>query len=1242
MFFLGFTTLAQNVRYNTLDFETISAKEGLSQVSVNDITRDSYGFIWAATQDGLNRYDGYNFRVYKRNPRDNSSLSFNYVQCIFEDIEKNLWVGTLMGLNKYNPKTETFKQYVYDFKNNNSPASNDVSAITQTESKDLWIATNGGWLNRLSPSIEKFTRFKIASLIGKPSVLSVSINSLTPLPGNILLIGTSNGLYLFDVTSLSIQEIPIIEGNNQVFVSSVDKSNSDKNLYFIGTQSVGLYQFDIISKKITSLSTNYIADLPVSSVQITGVVELPSGELCIGTQQHGLVIESKETISRNFFDESNPYSIGANNISNLLYDDSGILWIGTEGGGIAKFDILRKPFYSIRRNALNPNSLSHSFVYSIYKNENKSDELWIGTGDGGLNILNLRTGINKIYRHNPSDAGSIGSDYIIDIFRSSTGRMWIATVGGGLNLFNETTGRFSRYLYKQDDKSATSSNRVRHIYEDSDLSLWVATDDGLYILSPEGVEIKRISTDDGLSSNKLRYIYKDRFGLYWIGSIDAGVTLYNPQKNSFFIYRNKHDDSTSLSSDAVTTIFEDSSNNLWITTGGGGINKFNREKGNFSFITTANGLPNDVCYAMVEDTPGTFWISTNYGLSRYDSKQETFKNYTEAHGLQSNEFNRGGFFKGSDGTLYFGGTNGLTYFKSSEILPNLNSYNVVLTDFLISSKSILDLPQGSSPLKQSLLHTNSIKLNYDQGVFSISFAALSFRNPELNKYAYILEGFDSRWNEVGSRTIAYYTNVPPGEYVFKVKATNGDGMWNEEPRTLTIIITPPFFLSNFAKILYITLLVLLLYMVYRRFDNRNKKEMERTREELNAQKKYAEELFKTQSDLINARLKAEEMNKLKTSFLANMSHELRTPMNGILGLATMIQDELEDTDPNKDYVRRIYDSGQRLMDTLNLILDLSVLESSKLRPAKTEVDLVAILNRLESKYSGKTEDKGIMFSFESSYSGFITLSDARLFMGVIDNLLSNALKFTREGFIVLSFSTEERNGKNYAVTYVADSGIGIPDDKKDVIFEEFRQVSEGLSRSHEGNGLGLTIAKKFVEVLGGELTFRSSLGKGSTFFVYLPIESAPIMDTTAIVVEHEPDSVTEPKPSDTLPHVLAVEDDSSNTIIVKLFLKKYAIVDTVLTAKDAIEYCKNNRYDIILMDINLGGELSGLDAVKEIRKQANYSRTPIVALSAYAMVGDREKFLENGCTHYLAKPYKKQELQLLIKNIIHEREVEDL
>lgn len=1241
MFFLGGLSFAQNVRFNTIDFETISSKEGLSQVTVNDLLKDSYGFIWVATQDGLNRYDGYNFRVYKRNPRNNSSLSFNYVQCLYEDTDKNLWVGTLMGLNKYDPKTETFKRYVYDIKNTNAPASNDISAITQSDSKDIWFGSSGGWLNRLSPNIEKFTRYKLLSLIGNTRLSAVSITSLTALKGNYLLIGTSKGLFLFDCTSLSITEIPIANNNN-IYISSVSKSSINYNEFYIGTQFYGLFKLDYSSKKVTPFLNNYIADLPVKDVQITDVVESPKGELYIGTLRQGLIIHTKQITTRNYFDESNGFSIKVNSISNLLYDNTGMLWIGTEGGGIAKLDLMRKPFYTIRRNALNPNSLSHNFVHSFYKNPTKPDELWIGTGEGGLNILNLKTGINRIFKHNPKDESSIGANYVIDILRSTSGKMWIATVGGGLNLFNETTEKFTRFKHDESDNSTISSNRVRHIFEDTDKTLWVSTDKGLDIFTAEGKKIRSITTNDGIASDKLRYVYKDKFGLYWIGSIDAGITVYNPKNNSFTIYKNRQDDSTSLSSDAITSIFEDTANNLWITTGGGGLNKFNREKNNFSFITTADGLPNDVCYAMVEDTPGVFWISTNHGLSQYDSKQETFKNYTEAHGLQSNEFNRGGFFKGSDGTLYFGGTNGLTYFKSSEILPNLNSYNVVLTDFLISSKSVLDLPVNSSPLKQSLLFTKSIELNYDQGVFAISFAELSFRNPELNKYAYILEGFDSKWNEVGSRTIAYYTNVPPGEYIFKVKATNEDGVWNDNPRTLIITITPPFYLSIYAKIFYLSSIVLLLYLLYRHFNQRNKREIERTKGELEAERKYAAELFKTQSDLINARLKAEEMNRLKSSFLANMSHELRTPMNGILGLATMISDELDDNDPNKDYVHRIYDSGQRLMETLNLILDLSVLESSKLKPAKTEVDLISILNQLESKYQEKAESKGLLFTFESNYTEFVTLSDARLFMGVIDNLLSNALKFTREGFIVLSFSTEKRNGKDYAVTYVADSGIGIPDDKKDVIFEEFRQVSEGWGRSFEGNGLGLSIAKKFVEVLGGELTFRSTLGKGSTFFVYLPIESELLKDTQAIVVKHDAAITTEIKPEETLPLVLAVEDDSSNTLIVKLFLKKYAIVDSVLSAKEAINHCRKKHYDIILMDINLGGELSGLEAVQIIRKIENYSNTPIVALSAYAMVGDREKFLENGCTHYLAKPYKKQDLQLLIKNIIHERESEKL
>lgn len=770
---------------DNLSFEQIFLEHGLSQSIVQCICQDRAGFMWFGTEDGLNQFDGYEFTVLRNDPADSNSLSYNNVTALCEDYSGNLWIGTFYGgLNCYNPRTRQIRRFRNDPGNPGSLSHNNIHVIYEDASHTLWIGTDNG-LNQLLPGDENY-RFIRHPHSDDPN--SLSHNTIRAIcegaPGE-LWIGTDGGLnHLIPAPDRPHITRFSLASNPEVYALFLDH----RGLLWIGTRGGGLNCLNPANGKMTRFFAAPGNPKSLSHSEIYAIHEDRDGNLWLGTNGGGLCLLNS---ARNEFrtyrhDPVDPASISYNEIRALFEDQSGLIWIGTYGAGINKVDRGKTQFTRYEPNPHDANSLNQPIVWSIF--EDDTGVLWIGTHGGGLNRFDRRTNTWKHFRHQPGDRTSLSHDIVRLVLEDRAGNLWVATHGGGICRFDRRTEKFARYTHQPDNPASLAGDQIRCIYADRSGALWIGTyGAGLDKLVQPGEFIHyRNQLDDStsLSNDFVRTIYEDSTGMLWIGTEGGGLNRMNPATGKFTHFRAQPNSPTKLNNDYIFTIYDDQHGQLWLGTWGGGLNKFQKSTGEFTHYTESDGLPNDAIYGILEDERGNLWLSTNNGLSRFDPVAETFQNYTVEDGLQSNEFNGGAYFKSRRGEMFFGGIRGFNAFFPAEIQNNQFVPPVIITRFSkLNREMMFDRP--FSEIEQ-------LKLSYRDYVFSFEFAALDFTAPEKNQYAYKMEGLDTDWLRTDSKKrFATYTTLSPGEYTFRVKGSNSDGVWNETGSALKIRITPP-------------------------------------------------------------------------------------------------------------------------------------------------------------------------------------------------------------------------------------------------------------------------------------------------------------------------------------------------------------------------------------------------------------------------------------------------------------------
>ena len=1256
-----------SIAQTSINFERISTDHGLSQSDINCIYQDEIGYMWFGTHDGLNKFDGYDFTVYNPDKKRSGTINSNLIFDIEGDYDGNLWIGTTgSGLNFFDKKTGKFTQYRYSEDDNNSLSNDHITTLFRDSKKRLWIGTNEG-LNMLDLSKDrdsiKFNRYNPEQ---DPFVTGWDGNAIYTIfedSQERIWIGGHDGLYIMLRDRNGDFYFRLINEDIGLPTLNVRTIVEDKfGRLYIGTNE-GLFtlSYNGITTEIFPLLEGYYNDL-ITTADDRIWAATASGLLYLkNTSRDDLPI----LVERFEYDPRNSKSLSKNIVKSLYIDKTGILWVGTNGGGLNKFDPDQKQFRHIRKTQ-DPNSLSYDKIRSMFEDSNGT--LWIGTEGGGLNMLPSGTNsyddfknflaITKAFTITEIETGNarkllIGAEnfpglYQLDIsgggpieekdfvavpeinrsvfalLADSNRNVWIGTYGGGVYrwLYNPSSKTYSKdvLFYDEANPKGISSNIIRSMIEDSHGNIWLATGDGLC----------KISTSE--------------------------IAKKNPK---FDKYKNVPGDETSISHNYILSIYESNDQQLWVGTFGGGLDKFipetDTDPSGFINYSEGDGLPNNVIKGILEDEQGNLWVSTNKGLSKFNPENETFKNYDSNDGLQDNEFQELACLKRKDGEMLFGGINGFNSFYPEAITDNTYGAQTVITNFSVFNEQVEIGEQlnGRVILESSLDLTKTIKLKHWENNFSFEFAALHFAAPKKNKYAYKLQGFDEDWIYTNAdKRFATYTNLSPGDYSLMVKASNNDGVWDATPSILKISVVPPFWKTPWAYLVY-ALFALLLLWAYRRYTI------------IGTTEKHQLEL-----DQLNKE-KTEELHRLKLEFFTNISHEFRTPLTLIKGPLEYLRKNAQKIDTSE--VHEQYDIMHKntnyLMRLVNQLLDFRKVSRGNMKLVVRNGNIVDFIKEVGEPFQFLAHKNQIEFEVIASQEHMDTWFDFDALEKIMNNLLSNAFKFTpKKGRVTVelhytdkSDSNEQSNDNNARdiSIFVKDSGPGISQDNAAQIFERFYVEKDKSKKNLDGAGIGLSFTKQLVELHQGSIDVQSKINEGTTFIVSLPIlreayeglDDISIKDITdadyfmrsseaeslAISINDELADENISVARAKLPVLLVVDDNKDIRTFIKQALQHDYAVYEADDGKRGLEMTLKLLPNIILTDVIMP-VMDGVEFCEKVKTRQETSHIPVIMLTARASQESEIKGLRNGADDYIKKPFDMDLLQLKLSNTIKQRE----
>jgi len=817
-----FLQLTVNAQYEKMNFEHLTLKDGLSQITINSMIQDSHGFIWFATQDGLNRYDGVENKIYRpvlESPE--TSIAGSFVNYIFEDTNSDIWIATFTGLSRYDREEDRFYNFYHNPNDSNSISNNVVFFIQSDSHNNIWVFTPGGADKLILPE-EENDSLKVIHLTTNLTA-NTNIQNLSGWAkdknGDVWISSRGNGLFRISKKELQ-KEIPIPK--QYTLQPNTENSLPSDNLLAITTDVNGnpwIYSHKTFTKvmaegeKVNFINHKVDGEIPANLNGFSFFVDDLENVLC-GIRNSGLYVYStKKKKLYNYRNENyNPRSLINNNINAIIKDNSGVLWLGTSNG-ISRYNPDKNKFKHFEPQPNNPNWLIDPFVFSL--SVDKFGNYWAGTNNGnGLFVYSPIDNKFKNFRAKPGDRNSLQGQFVFSVFKDSKQNMWVGT-SNGLSAYNYSTNAFKTYQNVRGDSTSLSSNVIRCIIEDKDKNLWIGTGFGLNMLNKKTGKFKRwmlAENNNNINSN-IQCLLFDKEGNLWIGTFLAGLIkmeFISETQVNMVRYQADINDSNSLSNNQVSAFIEDNDGNIWIATYGGGINKYDPKTDKFTFFTTKDGLPGNNFYGVLQDDNSNIWFSSSAGLTMYDIKKKTFTNYDINDGLQSNEFNGGSQYKDEKGQLYFGGVNGFNVFNPNDISSNSIRPKIVFTDFKIQNASVK--PGENSPLKKSIQTTDVVELLHSHRDLRFEFAALHYVSPSENQYAYMMEGYDEDWIELGTQNYISFKSFPYGEYILKVKAANCDGVWNEEGISLKVIIHPPFWATWWFRIMVVVLLIISIWV----------------------------------------------------------------------------------------------------------------------------------------------------------------------------------------------------------------------------------------------------------------------------------------------------------------------------------------------------------------------------------------------------------------------------------------------
>jgi two-component system, sensor histidine kinase ChiS len=1042
-----------------INFNQLSTTQGLSHNYAYRTVQDSSGFIWIATQDGVNRYDGHEFTVYRNNPADPSSIIGNDVRVIFKDSQDNLWFAARgKGLSRYIPSTDSFQHYLFQQPNKLSPI-HIMTEIIEGPEGFLWIGTGAG-LVKFDPRSESH---QIFSLDQRLNSLGSRVRDIQWLDNGKMLLATGIGLRIFD--SNTNQHRLLSNGRSgfeQINFGNLIIDQND-NIWASSLQQPGIYR--ISRKQLSENKTVYPFKLIKGADELGRIYCLyldKDGVVWIGTRSKGLYYFDAENQKFHGYAHQPgvPSSLPKNAIIDIFQDRSGLFWAGTWSGGIATFNLNNQSFKNFVSVPYQTNSLAGKNIWDLMRT--KDGNYWFGSTDRGLTRYNPVNNSYQHFSHDKNDPDSLSGHRVWSLGEREDGLLWVGLYFGGLNLFDPESGKVLERYYQNPDGPAKYPHSVINMKRTKDGTWWFATRlQGLARWQESTKSFKFYPPEEqnpySLQTIKIFAMYEDSKGQFWIGGERGGLNLYRPESDDFISYRFEANNPHSLASNEVLSLGEDSKGRLLVGTEQG-LNIMTSD-GVFELINRKDGLTNETINGILTDCHGDIWVSTNQSLSRIDPNQQVV-NFNQQSGIVSSEFNTTAYRYGMGCELLFGGAEGAISFTPSRLSSNAKPQ--------ISLSKILKYYQPYHPNKD-LSQVTQLEFNHLDQVISFAISLTDYNHPQSHRFEYRLNKNQAghRWIEIGQQNIITLTNLPSGRHQLEFRGTNGESNWSDA-KSIELFITPPWWLSWSAFSLYAITIIAILFLYLRL-----------QQQKLNAQKQLT---IKEREVAVQLR----QLDKLKDQFLANTSHELRTPLNAIIGLSEIAALDIEQNKNDTELdakLNLIKDSGKRLLTLVSDILDFSALAEKKLRVNLEPIEVAPIIKNLvlELQILNQTSSFDITYNIQPELPK--ALADEHRLYQILLNLLSNAIKFTKEGEICVIANADSRQ-INIEVT---DSGIGIPRDRLGSIFNRFEQVDNSDTRKYSGTGLGLSITKELVELHNGSIRVYSTQGKGTTFSISLPI-----------------------------------------------------------------------------------------------------------------------------------------------------------
>ena len=1036
-------TIANSLSGQPYYFRHYQVEDGLSNSTVYACLQDKKGFLWIGTKDGLNRFDGYTFKVFRSNPDDSLTIGSNLVGSLFEDKNGTLYAGTSKGLYRYNDTAENFSHinssqgnirdirmdsagnlwytsdvtlYKFNIKNKTQQQFNpknyfEASSVCTAAEGDVWVSTSAGKLEKYNAATNSFTSFDVFSRSKKTT--SKWIEKIYPAGQHFILVGTSNnGVKLFDTRTGQYKDI-LTYNPDKTEIYARDFIQNTSQEYWIATES-GIFVYNMEKETFINLKKNYNDPYAISDNAVYTLYKDHEGGIWAGTYFGGINYYPKRNGAfKKYFPVNSDHSLSGNAVREICQDQYGNLWIGTEDAGLNKLDLQTDIFSNYKPTGA-ATDISYYNIHGLMVSDN---EIWIGTFQHGLDIMDIRTG--KVIRHYDAQTGKsrLIDNFVVTVYKTRSGEILVGTVAG-LQRYNSSSHTFSPV-------PEVPPNFIYSIFEDTKGNIWVAT-------------------------------------------IGNGVYYFNPVTKEKGNIRSNPADVNSLSSNEVNSVFEDSDHDIWMATEGGGLCLYNVLKKKITKrYNTKNGFPSNYVFRILEDGGKNLWITTSKGLVKLNLKTNSLQIFTKANGLISDQFNYNSGYKANDGKMYFGCLKGMISFNPADFISSDYHAPLLITGFQVYNKE-LNINEKGSPLAKSIIYSKKIVLKYNQSSFSIDFASLSFSAPEMSAYKYIMKGLDKDWTYLKTNRKVYFTELHPGKYVFKVKAANIDGVWSNKETKLEIEILPPFWAGTAAFIIYALLLAIIIYYIiysyHRKTTEKNQRKME---------------LFENE--------KQKQIYQAKIDFFTNIAHEIRTPLTLIKAPLERIVKKAAGNPDIGSNIKIMERNTDRLIELTNQLLDFRRIETNKFRMNFEKINITAALKEQFINFKSITDQENKKFELNIPEHSVYACVDADAFHKILTNLFTNAVKYSKHE-IQINLLYVKENDDHFTIEF-ANDGFLISPEMKEKIFEPFYRITE--TKKQTGSGIGLALSRSLTELHHGKLFLKEPNNEVNTFILILPVHQSP-------------------------------------------------------------------------------------------------------------------------------------------------------